>query len=148
MSEVLAMRHTGLVVSDMDVCLRFYTEILGLKYAEPVLESGACLETVLKAPGVRVRTAKLGTEKGTGVLELLQFLSPYEDSRKESRSFCQHGLTHVAFTVQDVSRLKERIEKAGGSSLSEPVPTTDGKYLLLFCRDPEGNLLELVQFLN
>lgn len=148
MNEVLAMRHAGLVVNDMEACLRFYVETLGLKYAEPVWEHGVFLETALDAPGVRVRTAKLGMKEGTVLLELLQFQSPYEDRRNTVRSFCRQGLTHVAFTVKGISRLKERIEQAGGSSLSAPVPTADGKALLLFCRDPEGNLLELVEVLE
>jgi catechol 2,3-dioxygenase-like lactoylglutathione lyase family enzyme len=56
------------------------------------------------------------------------------------------GLTHLAFEVEDVNETAQRVLTHGGSMLGETVSREiEGAGLLtfLYCRDPEGNILEI-----
>jgi len=65
----------------------------------------------------------------------------------ERNTLCDRGIRHVAFTVTDVGASWRRLREGGCQTLSEPVNSPDGKARLFFARDPEGNLLEMVQML-
>ena len=146
MPTVLSMRHTGLVVRDLPHSIDFYTRVLGLKAPVVVLEQGAFLEHALACPGVAVTTAKFQAMQGECMLELLYFASPESTpSSPKEYPFYRFGPTHVAFTVSGLDALLEEVDRAGGSRLSDPISSVDGKVRVAFCRAPEGNLLELVE---
>ena len=64
------------------------------------------------------------------------------------RRLCDAGLGHVAFTVEDVDKTYREFVARGLGTLGEPVTSPDAKARLFFGRDPEGNLMELVQMLE
>lgn len=146
MPTILALRHAGLVVRDLPRSIAFYTRILGLKAPVVALEQGAFLEHVLACPGVTVTTAKFQAARGECMLELLCFASPAAaPSPSEEYPFYRPGPTHVAFTVSGLDALLAEVDRAGGRRLSDPALSVDGRVRVAFCRDPEGNLLELVE---
>lgn len=146
MSTILSLRHAGLVVRDLPRSIDFYTRILGLKTPVVALERGPFLEHVLACQGVTVTTAKFQSVQGGCMLELLCFADPAATpSRPEEYPFYRLGPTHVAFTVSGLDALLAEVDRAGGSRLSDAALSVDGKVRVAFCRDPEGNLLELVE---
>lgn len=146
MPTILSLRHAGLVVHDLPRSIDFYTRVLGLKTPVVALEQGAFLEHVLACPGVTVTTAKFKAMQGECLLELLCFTTPEPvPSSPVGYPFYQLGPTHVAFTVSGLDALLAEVDRAGGRRLSDPALSVDGKVRVAFCRDPEGNLLELVE---
>ncbi len=158
---IAGMRHVGLVVRDLPRMAEFYQQALGLRVAVEARESGQPLDTLLPHPdregapdsagrpdpgGVRVRTVKMAAGFSDGpMLELLSFEAPPWDGAPEARPpFHRPGFTHLAFTVNDLDRVIAAVEQAGGFCLSPPQRSADGRVRLVFARDPEGNLLELV----
>ena len=49
------VRHVGIVVTDMDVSLKFYKDLLGLKVKSLVDEEGEFLDNMLAHKNVKIR---------------------------------------------------------------------------------------------
>lgn len=140
---ILATRHVGIVVQDIDTCLRFWRDVMGLKIVADFQEQGGFIDTVQALKGVRLRMVKLSAPDGS-TIELLKDHG-HPTPPPEQNRLCDRGLRHVAFTVADVSRTWQVLSQGGHETLSEPVSSPDGKARLFFARDPEGNLIEIVQ---
>ena len=69
---ILATRHTGLVVRDLDKSLVFYRDILGLSIFKRMKESGPYIEWVVGIPGVVLEWIKLKANDGS-LVELIQY---------------------------------------------------------------------------
>ncbi|MBF0595256.1 MAG: VOC family protein [Candidatus Omnitrophica bacterium] len=139
------IRHIGLVVENVDKALDFYGVFLGFSVVKDQWETGPFIDAVLGMPGLRVRTIKM-MDAGGAILELLCFDLPPEACA--GREIHQPGFSHIALTVQDVDRLFEGIKALGLPFISSPKVSGDGRAKVVFCRDPQGNFLELVQELG
>ena len=139
---MMCLRHTGIVVSDMDRALRFYRDLLGLHVVKTLTEHGDYIDTVLGMPCVQVQTVKLADEGGS-MLELLEFNSP--ESQERSGRLCDVGPSHVAFTVQDIDLEYVRLSGEGVAFISTPCCSPDGGARVAFCCDPDGTPVELVE---
>jgi catechol 2,3-dioxygenase-like lactoylglutathione lyase family enzyme len=144
---MIALRHFGVVVQNLDLMLDFYSGTLGFKIVRRMEESGPFLDAILGVSGARVTTVKLGTEANDVLLELLQFQSPRADATTPAGSLFRLGPTHLALTVEDIVGLHERLAAAGARFTTPPQTSPDGRARVTFCCDPEGNPLELVQVL-
>ena len=140
------MRHVGIVVRDLDAMLGFYRDVLGLDLKADFREAGDFIDTVQGLSGVNVRMVKLAMCDGT-LVELLNDTGHPVEALPQRR-LCDPGLTHFAVTVADVAQVHARWVEAGLETMSAPVTSPDGKARLFFGRDPEGNLLELVEELE
>ena len=138
------VRHFGIVVRDMDACLKFYRDLLGLQVRNDAVESGETMDAVLGLKDVQVRTVKMGAGESGALVELLEFRSPREKARAPGR-LCSAGPRHLALTVEHLDRLYRALSAQGIRCLSEPRPSPDGSVRLAFCLDPEGNPVELVE---
>jgi catechol 2,3-dioxygenase-like lactoylglutathione lyase family enzyme len=141
---LLAVRHVGIVVQDMERCLGFYRDVLGLTVKVAAEESGHFIDALLGEVGVQVRTVKLAAPKGQAMIELLEFRSPPADVRRPI-TVKTPGMTHVALTVADIDGLALRLIDAGAVFIGAPRISPDGGVKAAYVRDPEGNLLELVE---
>jgi catechol 2,3-dioxygenase-like lactoylglutathione lyase family enzyme len=141
--SVRTVRHTGIVVSDMERSLGFYRDQLGLSVTSDELESGEFIDTILATPGTSVRTVKLAAPEGPTLVELLEF---QEGSPTETPGDLRRiGATHAAFTVDRLEELFESLRSRGTPFLSEPHVSVDGGARVCFCTDPDGTPLELVE---
>ena len=131
------------MVKDLDRALEFYRKA-GLSVSRRMEESGAFLDAVLAAPGIRVTTVKLTAEEGPTLLELLHFEVPKPEEAGMPSLF-RTGATHFSLTVKGLNTLHEVLSACGTPFLSGPRQSPDGLAFVAFCRDPEGNLIELVE---
>lgn len=143
--EVICLRHFGLVVRDLPRALEFYEGLMGLKPGPSTLEQGSVLDAILGWEGVAVTTVKMRAESGEALLELLDFKNPPTAGGDSPPIFYRQGPTHLAFTVKNLPVLLEQLAAAGVEIISPARRSSDGKVLVTFCRDYEGNLIELVQ---
>ena len=144
MARAVRIRHTGIVVSDLDRALRFYRDLLGLDIKRRMVESGPCIANVLGLPDVVVETVKLGLDDEGTQIELLSFIS-HSVSAPEGNRALLIGPTHVALTVANLGDLYAKMFAAGIEFNCPPQDSPDGKVTLTYCRDPDGNLVELVE---
>ena len=137
------IRHTGITVSDMESALRFYRDLLGLKVAKDFKEGGNYIDSISGLSGVRVWMVKLTVDDGS-MVELLQYLS-HPGKVPDNPQLCDIGRSHISFTVENLDCEYKRLKKIGVKFNRTPQISPDGKAKVVFCRDPEGNFIELVE---
>ncbi len=144
----LAMRHTGIVVRDLDAALGFYSDLLGFVETARADEAGTYLDNILDVEDAQLTTVKLRAPGGGG-LELLEVRAPHQNSAAiPAPSTTRPGITHVAVTVSDLEALYNAMSGAGVHFNAPPQLSPDGKVKVTYCRDPEGNFVELVEVLK
>lgn len=117
------LQHAGVLVSDTENAVRFYTEILGMtdvSYLRPPLEY----------PGAFIAC-------GTHQIHLMQLPSP---DPREGRPVHGGRDRHIAVTIADLDPLSRRLTEHG-------IPFTMSKSgrRALFCRDRDSNAIEFVE---
>ena len=143
---ILNLRHTGIVVGDLEAALHFYGELLGFKVTKRMDESGAYIDNMLGLQGVRVTTVKMVAPDGN-LIEILYYQSHPRKAR-DQREICEIGVSHVALTVDDLELEYRRLSDAGVQFYAPPQLSPDDYAKVTFCRDPDGNPVELVQVLR
>ena len=143
---MIRVRHVGVTVDDLDKMLSFYSTILGFSEHKISLEQGEYIDNFSSLKGVQVTTAKLSNGHSEVLVELLKYHS-HKGTYNRSE-LINRGITHFALTVDNLRLLYEECSKAGIKFNSPPQASPDGKALVTFCRDPEDNLLELVEMVK
>lgn len=141
-----SIRHTGLVVRDLEKALAFYGNVFGFSVQSRAVETGDFIEKLVGIDAVELEWVKLAADDGS-LLELLQYHSHPGDSA-EKPAVNALGCSHVAFTVEDVDAVHKALLDNGGSVISTPQPSPDGNVRVMYARDPEGIILELVEVLS
>jgi len=130
--------HVGITVADLDRAVDFYTETFdcdllsefavgGDAFAEAVAVEGASAEFAhLDADGVRI--------------ELVAY-DPAGDPTADPE-LNRPGATHLGLSVDDVEAFYADLDD-DVETLSPP-RTTESGTTILFIRDPEGNLIEVL----
>jgi len=139
------VRHVGIVVSDMEKSLKFYRDLLGLKIKSLVSEQGEFLDNMLAHENVKNKVAKLVTEQGNALVELIDSRSY---GNKKDRDFFTIGASHFALTVDDLEKTYDYLIKNGVKFIAPPQQTPDGFAKVTFCEDPDGTPIELVEVIN
>jgi catechol 2,3-dioxygenase-like lactoylglutathione lyase family enzyme len=131
----LVFDHVGLSVADLDAQRRFYGEALELTEVE---EEFAMAEA-------HIRTAILRSPAGLKI-ELIERggSSPQEFSDPFDGAGTQ-GYFHWALYVDDLDAVFAKLLAAGASEVSGPAPAVREGARFAYVKDPEGNLLELIQ---
>ena len=138
------IRHIGLVVSSIDNALRFYRDLLGLKIDSSTDESGNLISELIGHERVKLKTVKLcAVDNGTR-LELIELINPKPILNK-GYELTNKGFTHIALTVNNLEEIYTKLKEKGIQFNSPPKISSNGSLKLTFCRDFEGNFLELIQ---
>lgn len=136
------VRHICIVVKDLDRALDFYHDKLGLKIIKIRLEQGKYIETLLGIKGVQVIYAKLAADDTNfPMLELYYF-------PRNNQFYTNLSFHHISFTVNDLRKEYKRLNTLGVHCISNPILSPTKKELVCFIRDPDGNLIELVETLK
>ena len=142
---VKSIRHTGIVVSDMDRSLEFYRDLLGMDVWADFQDNSAYAQAVTGVPGAHIWMIKLQAKDG-GSIELLKYLS-HPQTVPQPRRACDVGVNHIALHIDDIDSLYENLKQHGIHFNAPPTVSTDGGAKVTYCRDPEGVLVELVEML-
>ena len=118
---MIRLHHVSLLVADTERSLDFYCNLLGLTLDESRPDLGF--------PGAWLNV-------GDRQIHLLELPNPDPVSGRP-----EHGGRdrHTAFLVDDFESVREKLEQAG---LSYTLSRSGRR--ALFCRDPDGNAIELI----
>jgi catechol 2,3-dioxygenase-like lactoylglutathione lyase family enzyme len=142
---ITGLHHAGISVLDLDRSLRFYCDLLGMQVQAQGLFGGETLASVMNLSGARGRSAML--RAGAQCLELFEFGNPVPRRRRSERPVCDHGICHVCVQVTDLQQDYERLRAAGVRFHCPPQPFGDDM-LATYARDPDGNVVELLQIVS
>lgn len=140
------IRHLGIVVSNMKEALFFYHNLLGLRVQKNEWVKGPYIDKLLGIRDVEVRTIKLSAGTGS-VIELLYYRFPSSRGKKVKR-LNEIGLSHFAILVKDIDKEYIYLKNKGVIFNSQPLISPHGYAKVAFCRDPDGNFIELVELLR
>ena len=143
---ITRIRHTGLVVADLERALRFWRDLLGFHVVRQMDEAGPHIDAMMGLKNVRVTTVKLAAPDGN-LIELLKFHSHPDQPAWRGTPFST-GFTHMALEVDDLAAVCKKLEEAGVTFDAPAQRSPDGGVEVAYCRGPEGLLLELVQVLQ
>ncbi len=138
-----AIRHFGIVVSDIEKSLEFYRDLLGFEIKVDALEEGKFIDTILGLEKVKVRTVKMIADDGN-LIELLSYQS-HGGKKMENKEIFDIGASHPAFTVEDIDFEYKRLKEKGIRFISSPQLSPNGKAKVVFCFDPDNVPVELVE---
>ena len=138
------LHHPGLVVPDLDAATKFYCAALDYHYVKDFSwgpDEAAHAESVTGVAGTSVSGVVLQGQNG--FMELFRFHTPGSTGNPQERSAADFGIAHLAFQVTDIQQAYERFVAAGGIVHNDPVAVGEG--YSIYCRDPFGNIIELMQ---
>lgn len=142
---ICGIHHPAVATGDMAKALSFYQGLLGFETVFSYgWEKGTDMANLAgQITGVDQSTAQAVVLKvGNAFLEIVAFTEPTSGADRQ-RTLAQQGFSHVAFDVDDVWAEYERLKSAGVAFQSEP--TDVGPMRIAYCRDPDGNFVELQQ---
>lgn len=142
---IKAVRHVGIVVSNIKQSLHFYHDLLGFKVIKDQIESGAYIDTILTLKSASVRTLKLEAPD-KNLIELLYFET--HPKHFKTTDIIDLGCSHLALTVDNIDKEYERLLGEGVIFNSSPEISPDNYAKVAFCRDPDGTWIELVEVLK
>lgn len=139
--------HTNIISKNWKELAKFYEEVFDCTPVPPErsqsgqwLEEGAGVEGAELA-GMHLRLPGYGDNGPT--LEIYQYKHMKE---KPEAAANRQGLGHLAFAVDDVSEMLDRIVAQGGQALGKITTATvtgAGNITFVYVTDPEGNIIEL-----
>lgn len=133
--------HTGVCVSDLAHSTAFYTEALGFTADVNMEGLGEPLDHLLELPGQTVDVCQL--QNGGMRIELVR-TSGGATGPSDRRPMNQRGLTHLTFQVTGIEDVMEKVREKGGQVHMETwIDSPFGK--IVFCTDPDGTRIELMQ---
>jgi len=137
----MKFNHIGISVSNLDRSVAFYRDMFGM---EPLCEifdfGGGMYEQIMDIPGVTGRMCVIG--KGSLQLELFEFT--HSRPRDPEYPVSDRGLSHFGFEVEDIAAVYEKL-RAAKVRIHSPVMTFTSGMKAAYCRDPDGNVFELLE---
>ena len=143
---VMRMDNVGIVGSDLDAAVEFFTE-LGLQLEGRAPVEGHWADGVTGLRGMRVEIAMMRTPDGHGRLELSRFIAPPVVADHRDAPVNALGYLRVMFAVDDIDDTLARLGRRGATLVGE-VARYEDLYRLCYIRGPEGVLIGLAQQLG
>lgn len=143
---VTSFVHVGLVVEDLDETVRFLA-LLGFDCGRPGVFSGEWIDRIIGLENVTVEVVMARGPDGRDMFEVVRFHAPGAGAQEPAPAANRPGLRHVAFKVDDVRGVVDRVREAGWDTVGEIVDF-ENTFLLCYVRGPEGLIVELAERLD
>lgn len=136
----------GIVVSDLEKSLAFYTGAIGFMTTGEFTATEALTRDSGLSAGEElvIKTLALGKGKGATTIKLMQSV---EKPKKSDQTFITSslGFSYLTIRVTSTKAALERLEKAGVKVLAKgPAIVPGTEVALTVVKDPDGNFVELV----
>jgi len=137
------IRHIGITVYNLQRAVKFYSDLLNPCKIETREEEGEVLDLISDIKNIKLTSVKLKFGDGN-ILELLH----YNESEIPgiNKALNGIGISHIAITVENLDNLYRELLKQ--NIIFNAPPQIKGNVKITFCRDYEGNLIELVEELK
>jgi catechol 2,3-dioxygenase-like lactoylglutathione lyase family enzyme len=150
---ISAIDHINIVVRDLTVSLKFYTEVLGFKETRRASLKGDWIGKIVGLKDVEGEVAYVVAPAGEPRIELLHYSQPSGEALELNAQANTIGLRHIALRTDDIEAAIIRLREAGIKVFSDAVTVPAGvvkhdagdKKLCYFL-DPDGVILELAQY--
>ncbi len=138
----MKFNHVGISVTDLDRSMAFYREMFGMEpLGDPFPFSGPQFSEIMDIPEVHGRMCMIAG--GNLWLELFEFA----DSKPKDPAYpvSDRGISHFGLTVDDVQVTFDKLKAAGVPIHGRLQTFNGGSMRAAYCRDPDGNVFEIMQ---
>ena len=144
MAKITAYDHTSFTVADLDTAVAFWRDAMGFRVDDVSPRTQPWLGQVVGVPGAQCHIAHL---LGYGLhLEFIAYDEPHQGESVFGAAN-RPGAAHVAFLVDDVQSLVERMLSHGAKQVG-PITFCDSGHAsgcdAVYLKDPNGVIVELV----
>jgi lactoylglutathione lyase len=133
MFKINNIRHLGILIYDLEKSLDFYINFLGFSILKITYENDMYIQALLGID--KLTHIKLQINENQPLLELYYI--------KNINSYPFYN--HISFTVEDIFDLYNNLEAIDLRPISRPIENKEKTFLVMFSRDPSGNLIEWVE---
>ena len=130
--------HVGITVADLDRAVEFYVETFDFDLLTEFSVGGDAFAEAVAVDDASAEFAHL--DAGDAVVELVAY-DPTGDPTVDPE-LNRPGATHLGLSVDDVEAFHDGL--ADDVETLSPPRTTESGTTILFVRDPEGNLIEVL----
>jgi len=124
LAKITKAHHTGLTVKSLDRSIAFYRDLLGFEVVFAWNPKAPYIGELVGYPGVDLHAAVLRIPHSDVFLELLEYRGVAQVGVDMANG--NVGNAHVAFNVDELDPLYERLKASGVESVSPPVTPTIG----------------------
>jgi catechol 2,3-dioxygenase-like lactoylglutathione lyase family enzyme len=136
----------GIVVSDVEKAVQFYTKALGFTEAPgfDVSKEMAGDSGLADYQAFSVRVLVLGEEPTATKIKIMEF--PEATGKRIDNQFIHSslGYSYITLFVSDTTAAIQRVKRAGVNLAREPYRLGGGNLYLTLIKDPDGNIIEFV----
>jgi catechol 2,3-dioxygenase-like lactoylglutathione lyase family enzyme len=146
MAKITKAHHTGFTVASLERSLAFYRDVLGFEVVFQWNPKAPYIGELVGYPEVDLHSAILRIPGSDVFLELLEYRNIPQKPVDMANGNVGNG--HIAFFVDQLDPLYQRLVQAGVKSVSAPVtptigPNKGGRAVYLI--DPDGFRVELIE---
>ena len=140
---IKSINHMSFTVSNLDISVPFYRDILGLKLMNIADRDPSFSE---KVTGIASAYLKIAYLKAPNcAVELIQYISP--KGKKIDTSTCNVGSAHVCFHIDNFMSFIDQLKKHRVNIVNDPqiIPggPNKGRYVV-YTEDPDSNTVEFI----
>lgn len=139
--------HTNIIARDWKKLSRFYQNVFGCRPVPPQRDlSGEWLDRLTGITNAHVEGEHLALPGYGENLLTLEIFSYDSMNAENPKAINDIGLGHLAFEVDDVALVLEKVIREGGGQVGELVKTEYSNHVtatFVYAKDPEGNIIEL-----
>lgn len=143
--KMTAPLEVGIVCTDLDRMLKFYTEVVGLKKVADA-ETAPEMSRLAKSAPNGYRIVRMQTPYG----ERIKLIQPKVDSPKRAPvpkwAFLRAGVAFNTFLVPDMDAVVKQLRANNVKLVSENAIQVRPGVFALLALDPEGNYVEFVRY--
>ncbi len=143
---MIKFAHTNIIAQDWKKLAQFYIDVFDCQPIYPerdlkgdwIDKATALKNTHIK--GIHLRSP--GYDNSGQTLEIFQ----YNATEKTKKTINASGFSHIAFSVNNLPNILQKLLDNGGSQLGEIVENKiadTGTIIFVYTKDPEGNIIEI-----
>jgi len=144
--KITGADHTGITVSNLERSLEFWQNVLGFEFSHRAHQTSEMASEITGVAGAELKLAVVKAPGGHKI-ELLEYLAPADRKKVDLRP-CDVGSVHVAFTVDKLDAILEKIAASGWKAAGNPQTLKTGPNAgkrVVYVRDPDGTTIEFMQ---
>lgn len=141
--KIIRIDHIGIVFDDLAAAKAFFLDF-GLEVLGEMDLESELVDRINAIGHVRTSIVHMQVPGGQAQLELIKYHMPVDRNGVQPSVPNMLGIRHILFAVEDIEALVARLKERGTEFLSE-IQNYENTYKLVYCRGPEGIILELAE---